>query len=227
LPDPAAQLHGAKPVRSELAAGVPYRGPPIRCSIWDRVWTIRKLSERHCFPDELRLLALIELRRRGRAGSDRNADFHKKPLLSRGRTDADQTRGLRRSIVELTRSIGGDVDSVPASHQGLPAAESCHDLAFEHDEGLFEVVPMGRRPAAWRYVHVDHAEAPVRLIAGDGDRVGVADQADMRKALIAARAGDGQPATKIVGRKRRVLPGLLGTCSLLATSLTECLSPAG
>jgi hypothetical protein len=45
------------------------------------------------------------------------------------------------------RSIGGDVDGVPASHQGLLAAKGCQDLAFERDERLFEVVPMGRRPA--------------------------------------------------------------------------------
>ena len=47
----------------------------------------------------------------------------------------------------------------PARTHRLLAAEGRFHLTFEQDEGLLEVMPMRRRSAAWRDVHIDYAEA--------------------------------------------------------------------
>lgn len=62
------------------------------------------------------------------------------------------------------------------------AKRSLH-FAFEQNERLLKVMPVGWRPASWRYMHIDHAIASVRRLAWYGDRVGVADQADMKESV--------------------------------------------
>jgi hypothetical protein len=48
---------------------------------------------------------------------------------------------------------------------------------------------MGWRAAAGGNVHVDDAEAAGCVFAGDGDGVGVADEADMREIPFVAELG--------------------------------------
>ena len=76
------------------------------------------------------------------------------------------------------------------------------DLPVEHGEHFLEVVPVRRRPAARRDVHVDEGVPAGGVIAGDEDRVGVADEPDVRQALIFVRPGHGELARRVVGRDR-------------------------
>jgi hypothetical protein len=51
-------------------------------------------------------------------------------------------------------------------------------LFVEDEEHLLEVVPVRRRPAARRDVHVDQGVLTGRVPAGDEDGVGIADEPD-------------------------------------------------
>jgi len=44
-------------------------------------------------------------------------------------------------------------------------------------------MPMRRWPAAWRDVHINYAEACIRVFARYSDGVGVANQTNMRKVI--------------------------------------------
>jgi hypothetical protein len=52
------------------------------------------------------------------------------------------------------------------------------DLSFDHDKGLFEIVAVGRRSTAERNEHVDETEMAFRIVAGEHDRIGIANQPD-------------------------------------------------
>jgi hypothetical protein len=54
---------------------------------------------------------------------------------------------------------------------------------FEQNKGLLEVMPMRGRPASWRDMHINNAEAAIGLLARHGDGVGIADQTDVRKVV--------------------------------------------
>jgi hypothetical protein len=52
---------------------------------------------------------------------------------------------------------------------------------------LLEVMPVRRRPAARRHVHVDERVLPGGFLTCDEDRVGIADQPEVRRALVVIR----------------------------------------
>jgi hypothetical protein len=85
--------------------------------------------------------------------------------------------------VKLMRSVRRNVQRVAGAHARLLAAEGRFHLTFEQDKGLLEVMPMRRRSATWRDVHVDDAEASVGLLARHGDGVGIADETDVREVI--------------------------------------------
>jgi hypothetical protein len=58
-------------------------------------------------------------------------------------------------------------------------------------------MPMGRRSAAGRNVHIDDAVAAIGLLAGDGKGVGIAHQSDVGQAI---RLREREMALGIVGR---------------------------
>ena len=106
--------------------------------------------------------------------------------------------------MELMRSVGGDVDGGSGVGGGFLAAKGQFDFAFEENEGLFVVVAMRAGSAAERDEHVDDAEAAVGLGSGDSDRVGVADQADMREFYGSVQLGESQCPAGIVDRDGRL-----------------------
>ena len=67
--------------------------------------------------------------------------------------------------MKLVRRVGGDVDRLSRMNGRFAAPEGGLDFSFEHDEGLFEVVPMRPRTAAWRHVHIDGAELAVGVVS--------------------------------------------------------------
>ena len=80
-------------------------------------------------------------------------------------------------------SVGRNVQRVANPHDRLLATKGRFHLAFEQDKGLLEVMPMRGRPAPWRDVHINNAEASIGLLARHCDRVGIADQTDVRKVV--------------------------------------------
>jgi hypothetical protein len=124
-------------------------------------------------------LLLAERRWRGGAGGDTLANLHEEVLLAGRRTDADQASRFGRGIVELVGSVGRNVDRFASVGDGLVAAESGFDLAFEDDEGFFKVVAVGTGPAAGRHVHVS-----------DGDGVRISHEADVGQIVaVGVRVG--------------------------------------
>ena len=85
--------------------------------------------------------------------------------------------------MKLMGSVGRNVQCVASAHGRLLAPEGCFHLAFEEDKGLFEVMPMRWRPATWRDVHINDAEASIGLLPRHGDGVGIADQTDVREVV--------------------------------------------
>jgi hypothetical protein len=61
----------------------------------------------------------------------------------------------------------------------------------------------GGRAAAGRNVHVDQAIPAVGVVAGEQDRVGITDEADVRKALVCVGPRDLEGALWIVRGNRR------------------------
>src|SRR6266566_3621810 len=68
--------------------------------------------------------------------------------------------------------------------------------------GTLMVWPVRWRPSARRDVHVDEGVPAGGVMAGDQDGVGVADEPDVRQALIFVWPRDGEPARRVVGRDR-------------------------
>src|SRR5580700_4387010 len=119
--------------------------------------------ERLNFLDECGLLFFVQLRRWRRTRGDLYSDLCEESLLSRGRADTEHADRPSGSVLKLMRSVGRNGQGVASAHGRLLPAEGCFHLPFEQDEGLFEVMPMRRRPATWRDVHIHYAEASICL----------------------------------------------------------------
>jgi hypothetical protein len=74
-------------------------------------------------------------------------------------------------------------------------------FTLEHSEHFLEVVTVGRRAAAGRDVHVDEGVFAGGVVASHKDRIGIADKAEMRKALVLVGSSDGEVSVRVVGRK--------------------------
>src|SRR5450755_3483918 len=79
------------------------------------------------------------------------------------------------------RSVGRNVHRLAGMHGRLLATEGCLHLAFEQDKGLLKVMPVWRRAASRRDMHINYAEASIGLLTCDGDCVGIADEANVRE----------------------------------------------
>jgi hypothetical protein len=102
-------------------------------------------------------------------------------ILPCGGADAKHTHRRSRAVVKLMRSVGGNVQCLSRTHHRFLAAKGCLHLAFQENESFLEVMPVRRRTATRRYVHVDDAEASIGLLARHRDGVGVTHQTDVRK----------------------------------------------
>lgn len=82
----------------------------------------------------------------------------------------------------------------------LPADDRFH-LAFEEDKCLFEVMTVEGRSAARRNVHIYQAKPAGGSLPGNGDRLGVAYQTDVRQVFIFIRARERKLTVEIIGRQ--------------------------
>jgi hypothetical protein len=131
--------------------------------------------------------------------------------------------------VKLVRGVGRNIDCVASTHDGFLTTEGHLQLAFEQDEGFFEVVTMRARTAAGRHVHVDHAEAIISVFAGDGDGICISCKTNM----LGCRTiplGECKATAKIVGWKwsglrfciRHVISPFLGITQAGRLRLPNC-----
>ena len=68
--------------------------------------------------------------------------------------------------MKLVRSVRRDIYRIARTNNGFVAAERYVKFAIENDECFLEVVPVRRRPTAWRNVHVDETELTVGVLTG-------------------------------------------------------------
>jgi hypothetical protein len=101
------------------------------------------------------------------------------------------------------RCICRDAQGFTRPHRRFFASERGLDLAFQQSKRFLEVVPVGGWAAAGGNVHVDQAIPAVGVVAGEQDRVGVTDEADVRKALVCVGPRDLEGALWIVRGNRR------------------------
>src|SRR5882724_1023127 len=107
-----------------------------------------------------------------------------------------------RSVLELVRGVGRNIDYLAGPHRLLLAAKRGLDFAFQNRERLLKIVPMRRRAAAGRNVHVDQAVTPGGVLTREKNRVCVASHANVRKRRI-VRVSKREAARRIVWRNAR------------------------
>ena len=95
------------------------------------------------------------------------------------------------------RRVGWDVDRLPGADRRLFASERGHNLAFEDRERLLEIVPMRRRPAAGRNMHVDQTVTTGGVLSREEDRVSVSYHGDVRLLRVVS-CGNRKVAVKVV-----------------------------
>jgi len=93
------------------------------------------------------------------AGRNRNANFQKELFLASRRANAHQPRRLGGRVSKLVRGVGWDMYGLARPHHHRCAAEGGLDFAFEDAERLLEIVPVRRRAASGRNMHVDQAKS--------------------------------------------------------------------
>jgi hypothetical protein len=98
--------------------------------------------------------------------------------------------------------VGRNIDGFAGSGDEILITEAQLDFAFEDGEHLLEIVTVRRGPAAGWDVHVDECVLAGCVVTGHQDRVGVSDNAEMRKIVVLVRSSDGEVSLKVVGRYR-------------------------
>jgi hypothetical protein len=107
------------------------------------------------FTSEVCLCRRVKLGRRRDPSCDRHADLSKEVLLAGWRADAEQTDWFRGDVVKMMmRWVCLNVDGIASAYDQLLTAEGGLNLAFEQDEGFFEVMPR-RKTTLRRNVYID------------------------------------------------------------------------
>jgi hypothetical protein len=94
--------------------------------------------------------------------------------------------------------IRRNVDGFAAPRGVFLAAKYKIDFVFQQRERLLEIVTVRGRPAAGRYHHIDQAIPVGGIFAGDEDRIGIANYADMADLLIVIHSHRGEFTTGVV-----------------------------
>jgi len=164
------------------------------------------------FLHECRLCLFPELRGRSGSSGDRYAYLCEEFLLTGGRTEAQKTDCLLRSIGKRMRCVRRDAQGFAGAHRGLLATASSFNLTDKQSEGLFKIVAMRRRAASGWDVHVNQAVPAIGVLTREQDRIGISDKSDVRQALLNAGSRYFDRTFWIVKGERR---GGLGTNGVL------------
>jgi hypothetical protein len=100
--------------------------------------------------------------------------------------------------VEAVRCVGRHVYGLACLCNEPLSSETELYLALEHGEHLFKVVTVRRWAAAGWNMHVDECVFAVGIVPTDKNRIGVPDEAEMRKAFVFVWPSDGEMALRIV-----------------------------
>jgi hypothetical protein len=98
------------------------------------------------------------------------------------------------------RCIGRHIDGLSGLRHQVLVSESQLHLTLEHGEHLLEVVTVRRGAATGRNVHVDEGVFAGGVITSDQDRVGVPDEAIVRKTRVFVWSSDREMSMRVVGR---------------------------
>jgi hypothetical protein len=98
--------------------------------------------------------------------------------------------------------VGWHVDGLSGLRHQVLASESQLHLTLEHGEHLLEVMTVRRRTTAGWNVHVNKCVLAGGVVARNQDRIGVPDEAKVRKAFVFVWSSDGEVSLRIVGRYR-------------------------
>jgi hypothetical protein len=134
------------------------------------------------------------------AGRNRNANFQKELFLASWRANAHQPRRVGGSVSKLVRCVGWDMYGFARSHYRRWAAEGGLDFAFEDAERLLEIMPVSRRAASGRNMHVDEAESARSLFSRKENRICISHQTDVSN-VGRVRARGGEFSAEVIGRK--------------------------
>jgi hypothetical protein len=98
--------------------------------------------------------------------------------------------------------VGRHVNGLPGLGHEVLATEVELDLAVEDGEHLLKVVTMGRGAATGWDMHVDEGVLAGGVVTGHQDRIGVPDNAEVRKIVVLVGSCDGEVSLQVVGRYR-------------------------
>jgi hypothetical protein len=112
--------------------------------------------------------------------------------------DAQQARWLRGRIMELMRRIRWNMNGLARSRHSFLPAKYQLEFAFQNAEGLFKIMAMRRRAAAWRNVHLDKTEVARGVFAGEQDCIGVPNYPDMRQLWVGSGIRNRKLALQVV-----------------------------
>ena len=82
------------------------------------------------------------------------------------------------------RRVRRNVDGLSRHYKRFAASKISLNLSFQNNERFFKVVPMRRRSAARRHMHVNQAESAGSVFARQKNCVGVSDKTEMRRIRI-------------------------------------------
>jgi hypothetical protein len=157
--------------------------------------------QRHYLRLEGRLRSFVEFWRSRRASGNCNSYLREELLLSRGRTNAQHADRLTARVMKLVRCVRRDVDGFACLHAQLSSSKCGFDLALQDNERLLKIMPVGRRTAAQRNMHIDKAESPGRIFPREQYRVRVSHQSDVRQILIVRSRNRQSPAQNVRRKK--------------------------
>ena len=101
------------------------------------------------------------------------------------------------------RCVRWDIYGVARSEQQLRPTESCLEFAFQDGERLLEIVPVRRRTASGRNMHIDQAESSCSIVARKEDRICISYHADVANIFAGVRSRGGEFSVEVVRRKSR------------------------
>jgi hypothetical protein len=126
------------------------------------------------------LLVRSEFGRRRGSGGQGYSDLAKEIFLASGRADAQESRWSIGFVLELMRSISGDVDGDADADGRALVTNSGFDFALEDGKRFFKVVAMRGRAASGWDVHVDEAVLSRGVFSRKKDGVSVSNDAEVR-----------------------------------------------
>ena len=99
------------------------------------------------------------------------------------------------------RCVRWDIYSLTRSKHHLRTTKGGLEFAFEDGECLLEIVPVRRRAALGRNMHIDQAELACSIVAREENRICITNDADVANILAGIRSCESEFSPEVVRRK--------------------------